>query len=449
MALHNKYDTIIVGHNYPALILSKILIKTQPELLMIDDERVQSAGNWAQELSLVDLKLLKKIGEYYELAPLKNLDQYIQIKPWFLRIGMNTIRLGGSVGENVQELKRKLGNENLVSVQMPDNFEDIFNDYCERVVTDIWNLKLIKNWDTVLSTTPVDEVLGKILTEAEKLVSFSETTASLSYLLQAIHHRYVTNHLSSTQKRFLSLRLLSPRYRIDHDRLLKDLDLVCGHSVKESLIKNWQFRTNEKSVLLESYEGVVKSKRILYVGEFYKDLPFIFKVPSTSYSACTLRMKSTKKYFSAFTTAEFFVTSEENLGKKIPFMKLIFSSESELRVTFPLTKIPGDKLNFNFEEAKKQIFDELANFIPLIDSETFTCELSADQDSHIELINFSQKKAESYDVGVLNFGELMEIPAPLKMTKLKDLDYWGQFRGNYLGIFSFFMEAKLNFDRSK
>lgn len=445
MSLHNRYDTIIVGHNYPALIISKILIKSQPELLMIDDERVDCATNWAQELSLLDIKLLKKIGEFYELAPLKNLDQYVQIKPWFLKLGMTTVRLGASCAENVQELQRKL---NLQMLEV-ENFEQVFNDYCERIVTDIWNLKLIKNWDTVLTTTPVDEALGKIVAQVEKLVGFTDLSAALSYMLQASYQRYVTNNLCSTQKRFLSLRLLSPRYVLDHQKMMKDLDLVSGHSVKQSLIKNWQFRDNEKSVLLESYEGVVKSKQILYIGEFYKDLPFLFKVPTTSYSACTLKMKSATNLFTAFKAQEFFVTDESYLGKRIPFFRFNFINANEVHIDFPLTKIPGDKLIFNLEDVKRSVLIELKLFISEIQSDSFTYILESTQDSHLELIDFSQNRALPYSIGELNFGELMETPAPLKMYKLKDLDYWGQFRGNYLGIFSFFVEAKLVFDRQK
>lgn len=445
MVLHNRYDTIIVGHNYPSLILSKILIKNHPELLMIDDERINTADDWAQELSLLDIKLLKKLGEYYELAPLKNLDQYIVIKPWYLKLGANTIKLGADGLENLREIQRKLNLEKLPI----DNFDQIYNDYCDRIVNDIWNLKVLKNWDLVLSTTPVDESMGKIILQLEKLVSFTESSAAISYLLQSIYHRYVTNNLSETQKRFLSLRLLSPRYVLDSHQITKDLDLVCGHSVKESIIKNWQFKTNEKSVLLESYEGLVKSKTILFVGEFNKELPFLFKVDSTLYTSCLLKVKSTQHIFTSFVGNEFYVTSENYLGRKIPFFKIYFAKNNEVQINFPLVKIPGDKLNFNWEEINRLILYELKQFIPHLAADQFTYDLSHSKESHLEFVDFSLNKALPYNIGELNFGELMETPAPLKMSKLKDLDYWGQFRGNYLGFFSYLIEARLNFDRQK
>lgn len=445
MALQNRYDTIIVGHNYPSLILSKILVKKHPELLMIDDERVNCALDWAQELSLLDVKLLKKLGETYELAPLKNLDQYIQVKPWFLKLGKTTVKLGGAGLENLQEIQRKL---NLADFQV-ENFDHLYNEYCDRIVNDIWSMKILKNWDFVLTTTPLDELLGKIIAQIETLVDFSENSAALSYLLQASHHRYVTNNISSTQKRFLSLRLLSPRYILDEKKIVKDLDLVCGHSVKESLIKNWQFRSNEKSVLLESYEGVVKSNSILYVGEFYKDLPFLFKAQATSHMSCVLKIKVKNSPFKAFTGQEYLVTDESYLGKKVPYFKIFFSNDREILIDFPIVKIPGDKLMFYLEEIKKLVLSELHYFVPNLMPEQFSYDLSEGQEGHLELIDFNQLKADPYAVGALNFGSLMETPAPLKMYKLKDLDYWGQFRANYLGIFSFFIEAKLVFDRQK
>ena len=51
-----------------------------------------------------------------------------------------------------------------------------------------------------------------------------------------------------------------------------------------------------------------------------------------------IKTKSQTSLFAAFIGQEYTITAEVNLGKRIPFLKLSFISDQEIKINFPLVK---------------------------------------------------------------------------------------------------------------
>ena len=78
--LSRDYDKAIIGLNFISLLYSLVHLKEDKEVLLIDRPELLFADKWYSNLSTLDIELLRKIGERYEIGPLINVDLYLYPK---------------------------------------------------------------------------------------------------------------------------------------------------------------------------------------------------------------------------------------------------------------------------------------------------------------------------------------------------------------------------------
>ena len=96
-----------VGKSFLSFIYSLSFLEKNHKVIVLDDERLKYGELFIDTFWELEKEFLKTWGREREIAPLKNLDEYLLKRQVIFVVGGKRVRLGDSPSRNLKELARK------------------------------------------------------------------------------------------------------------------------------------------------------------------------------------------------------------------------------------------------------------------------------------------------------------------------------------------------------
>ena len=451
-------DYALVGHNFITFLLSIGLINRGKKVLVLDDDRFNYGDFFTNSLTLLDVEFLKNWGEISNLLPLKNIDQYLSPQSVYFYVGKKQIILGDNPARNYRELCRKFPNlfmnEQNGSVAFESelaNFNSNYNDFCSKVTLAIFQEKNSSKVSRLFENAIPPELLAHFhffFSHFSKKDQLSEVAKSEFNALVFMTRGFFQSRLSSTGSRseimHLFFSLISPYFKLDHERLIHDLLQVhqsVGGEFKKLNLADLKFQSGlVKSFELESFEGIIKPKKMAFIGGYPVGLPIRLKTSSTSYNCLNVTLHFKNSLPALLQDKKVVFSSPMKIGTDRPFWEVYFGENSAV-FNIIMAKLEGTKVEFIEERVLNLLREDLAYLYPEYIFELARHEMKFTLDVFIEDKDYqAYKRLEaSFSVKLV---EVIEDSAPLIFSRLKNVLYFGPYNEDALGTFSSLIEIK-------
>lgn len=456
-------DFALVGHNYVAFLLSIGLLSRGKKVLVLDDDRFNYGDFFTNSLTQLDVEFLKKWGEEANLLPLKDLETYLRPEKVYFFVGKKQIVLGDQPLRNYRELCRKFSDlflndekkENGFGITHENemiNFNNSFNDFCQKVSTSFFiSKKHTRIYEIFLNSLSHElaERFHYFFSHFNSKERLEENTRSEFNSLIYMTRGFFQNRLSTTGSKselmHLFFSLISPYYKLDHERLIADL-------LKEHLEKGGEFKKLNlsdlkaqsgivKSFELESFDGIIKPHKMAFIGGYPVDLPIKLKTPgSLSYNCLNVEMIFENPVPNLLNGKKCVFSSPIKIGTDRPFWEVFFKDNTAV-FNIIMARKEGTKIDFISERVKNLLLEDLQYLYPEYKFDLLTYSMKFTLDVFIEDKNFdAHKKIEG---GLKKkIVDVLEDTAPILMSRLKNVLYFGPYNEDSLGTFSSLVEIK-------
>lgn len=431
------FDYIFIGKNLSSILYSSF-IASNKKILILSDQRIKSAPQFRQFLSYDEVLLLNDIISEKKLERIVSFNNYISPMTNNILIKGRNLVLTKNIFNNLVEIKRCLPVS--LNVNSEYNYITEYEKLINLIISFIKIPKKRRHWSKILNKFDSSSELNQVI---HKLVKLFDDEV-FSYEVQLIYSDKVEYNLSYVQKYFLILKLIGPCFYFDEEAFVNAFNGEQGEA-KDGLIESWQFKSSETELLLKSYEGVIKAKKVIFCESLSNQVPF--KIDSRS------KIYKTFSYLLTFNEAipemkghRFVNLYPDNYLNDLPMSELFFPTEGTAIITFFILDMEGSIIDF-YEKKFEMIIEDFLlryNLKTKYFRKTFI-------EMNYRIIdfneNFESKKIIDYKSGRINYINVMEVITPLKMHKLHDFNFWGDFQGKYLGNFSHYWEAKEVFSK--
>ena len=449
--LNKDIDYALVGHNFITFLLSIGLLNRGKKVLVLDDDRFNYGDFFTSSLTLLDVEFLKSWGESSDLLPLKNIDQYLGPSSVYFTSGKKQIVLGDTAMRNYRELCRKFPRLFMNgALGDAESFNSIYTDFCAKVTRDIFNeknpLKLAKIFETSI---PGDlqahfEFFFKNFSQKD---SMSESEKAEFNAFVYMTRGFFQSRLSTTGSRseimHLFFSLISPYFKLDHDRLIKDLLEVhekAGGEFKKLNLADLKFQSGlVKSFELESFQGLIKPKRMAFIGGYPVGLPIKLKTSSASYNCLNVTLLFKENVNPLLNHKKVLFTSPMKIGTDRPLWEVFFDGNKAV-FNIIMAKREGTKIEFIREHVLHLLREDLAYLYPEYHFEIEHAEMRFTLDVFIEDKDYQAYKRLGGSLSKLI--HVIEDSAPLILSRLKNVLYFGPYNEDALGTFSSLIEIK-------
>lgn len=456
--LSKDIDYALVGHNFITFLLSIGLLKRGKKVLVLDDDRFNYGDFFTNSLTLLDIEYLKAWGEDAELAPLKNINDYLSPQAVYFYVGKKQIVLGDTPFRNYRELCRKFSNlfldeksGSLTKDEEVEEFNKSYNDFCTKVTKSIFYEKSSSKMAKLFFTSiPSDLVFHfqHFFSEFANKDSMTEMQRSEFNSLIFMTRGFFQNRLASSGSRseimHLFFSLISPYFKLDHERLIADLLTVhqkAGGEFKKLNLADLKFHKGlVKSFELESFEGVIKPRKMAFIGGYPVGLPIRLKTSSVSYNCLNVALQFKESLPNLLKDKKLIFSSPMKIGTDRPFWEVSFG-ESEAVFNIIMAKREGSKVEFIFDRVLKLLMDDLAYLFPEYQFIISNSAMKYTLDVFIEDKDYKAHKRTDVSFGA-KLVDVLEDSAPLIFSHLKNVLYFGPYNEDSLGTFSSLVEIK-------
>ena len=306
--LNKNIDYALVGHNFITFLLSIGLLNRGKKVLVLDDDRFNYGDFFTNSLTLLDVEFLRAWGEIGDLGPLKKIDEYLAPEAVYFYVGKKQIVLGDTPLRNYRELCRKfphlfiddktgsLAFENEVM-----DFNNSYSDFCSKVTRVLFQEKKSTKMTRLFeSSIPADLLyhFEHFFSHFSQKDQMTEMERGEFNALIFMTRGFFQSRLSSTGSRseimHLFFSLISPYFKLDHERLIHDLLEVhqqAGGEFKKLNLADLKFQSGlVKGFELESFEGLIKPKKMAFIGGYPVGLPIRLKTSSASYNCLNVKL---------------------------------------------------------------------------------------------------------------------------------------------------------------
>lgn len=456
--LSKDIDYALVGHNFITFLLSLGLINRGKKVLVLDDDRFNYGDLFTNSLTLLDVEFLKSWGEIGGLDPLKNIDQYLLAQPIYFHDGKKQIALGDTPIRNYRELCRKFPNlfmddkSGMLSLESDiASFNESYNNFCSKVTNAIFHEK------NAAKVTPLFEssIPEDLLYHYQSFFSHFATKDSMTNVergefntLIFMTRGFFQNRLSITGSRpeimHLFFSLISPYFKLDHERLIQDLLSIhrgAGGEFRKLNLSDLKFQRGlVKSFELESFEGIIRPKKMAFIGGYPVGLPIRLKTSSASYNCLNVSLKFKNLVPKLLQNKKVIFSSPMKIGTDRPLWEVNFLEDKAV-FNIIMAKREGGKVDFIKERIIVLLKDDLAYLYPEYKFEFTEADMKYTLDVFIEDKNYMAfLKTES--ILRRKFVEVLEDTTPLIFSRLKNVLYFGPYNDDALGTFSSLIEIK-------
>lgn len=451
--LNKDIDYALVGHNFITFLLSIGLLNRGKKVLVLDDDRFNYGDFFTSSLTLLDVEFLRAWGEMSDLAPLKNIDQYLGPSSVYFTIGKKQIVLGDTAERNYRELCRKfpqlfLNKEETLAA---GSFAENYGDFCAKVTRAIFAEKKPGKISKIFETSIPSDLLSRFQFFFDKFAvkdSMTETEKAEFNAFVFMTRGFFQSRLSTTGSRseimHLFFSLISPYFKLDHDRLIKDLLAVhqlSGGEFKKLNLADLKFQSGlVKSFELESFEGLIKPKKMAFIGGYPVGLPIKLKTSSASYNCLNVAVRFKKPVSALLDQKKVLFSSPMKIGTDRPFWEVSFEGDKAV-FNIIMAKREGTKIDFIRDRVLRLLKDDLQYLYPEYEFEILDADMRFTLDVFIEDKDYLAYKR--LDGGLAaKLVHVIEDSAPLLISRLKNVRYFGPYNEDALGTFSSLIEIK-------
>ena len=456
--LSKDIDFALVGHNYITFLLSLGLIKRGKKVLILDDDRFNYGEFFTNSLTLLDIEFLKVWGESSDIMPLKNIDQYLTSETIYVAIGKKQIVLGDSPFRNYRELARKFPNlflnENsgsLIFEQEVQNFNQHYEDFCKSVSQNIFHEKKSYKISKMFESAIPESLAFQFQNFFNFFESKDEMTESQKgefntfvYTMRGFFQSRLSTCGSRSEIMHLFFSLLSPYFRLDHERLLSDLLKVhqeLGGEFKKLNLADLKLQRGlVKSFELDSFEGLIRPKKMAFIGGYPVGLPIKLKTSTTSYNCLNVKINFTHQLPKLIQDKKIIFSSPLKIGTDRPFFEVSFENNHAF-FNIVITKRDASKVSFIELRVVQTLMDDLNFLYPEFTFNIDKVDIHYTLDVFLEDRDFQAHKKVEKSLSK-KIVEVLSSSAPLIFTRLKNVLYFGPYNETALGTFSSLIEIK-------
>lgn len=442
--LNKNIDYTIVGHNFFSYLMGIGLAARNNKVLILDDDRFNHGDLFTDSLTILDLEILKKWGEKYDVPPLKKMEEYIQFSPISFFIGKKEVILGDNPSRNYIELSRKF--PKFFSMRnMSENFDQgvfqIANNLAEAFYTDQNLLRLSKRLEGFkhLEIMKKFEEFYILFFQKDKwdMMLQSEFNSFIALSRGFFHNRLSINGTRS-ELMHLFFSLLSPHFQFNHEQLVADLLTYyrsAGGEFKKLNLAALKFHRGVLSSFeFESFEGIISPGHLLFIGGEPIGLPILLKEKVTVYNSQEVKFLLEKNVPHSLVGKKILFSSPIKTGTSWPFWQASFN-ENSIIFNIVMLKRQGIKEDFVANKVIDYLFEDLAFLFPEHKFILKNSELKFTLDVLVEDNNINAHVDEAPKVNLRPTTVYSKI-SPFSFFKLKNVSYLGPYSGNTHGIFS-------------
>lgn len=458
----SNVDFALVGHNFFAYLLSLGLLGRGKNVMILDDDRFNYGDFFTNSLTSLDIELLKVWGEKHSLQPLINIENYLSPSSVHFFVGKKQIILGDSPNRNFRELARKfpklfLSPKVSEGAFLYDNeflaFDSLYLDFCRKISALIFNEKRSSKVSNLFAGSLPELFKGhfefffanfshKNLLKDEDLYDFQ----AFIYMMRGFFQSRLSSTGSHSEMLHLFVSLISPYYKLDHERLIADLLQIHtqnGGEFKKLNLGDLKFHKGlVQSFELESFDGLVKPNKMAFIGGYPVGLPI--KLGSTralSYNCLNVVVEFSESLPELLKMKKCVFTSALKIGTERPFWEVNFGNDKQATFNLIMAKKEGTKVEFIAEKTKEILLSDLTFLFPEFDLKIASTQMKFTLDVFIEDKDY--KAHERLEASLSKkIVDVIEDSAPLLMSRLKNVLYFGPYNEDSLGTFSSLIEMK-------
>lgn len=458
---NRNLDFALVGHNFFAFLLSIGLLNRGKKVLVLDDDRFNYGDFFTNSLTSLDVEFLKAWGAESNLAPLMNIEKYLSPGSVYFFVGKKQIVLGDLPHRNFRELCRKFpglflsGNTSKQALTHENeivNFDNVYNDFCQKISALLFNEKRASKLSLLFENTLPESLKSNFshffshFNEKDKM---REQDVYDFNALMFMTRGFFQNRLSTTGSKseimHLFFSLISPYYKLDHEKLIADLlqeHLDKGGEFKKLNLSDLKFQEGlVKSFELESFDGIIKPNKMAFIGGYPVGLPIkLGKTSSASYNCLNVEFTLKENAPKLLDGKKCVFTSPIKIGTDRPFWEVYFSGNKAV-FNVIMAKKEGTKIDFIFERVKSILIGDLSYLFPEYEFSPIDCKMKFTLDVFIEDKDYNAHKR--VEAGLKKkLVDVLEDSAPLLISRLKNVLYFGPYNEDSLGTFSSLVEIK-------
>lgn len=454
-------DFALVGHNFFAFLLSIGLLNRGKKVLVLDDNRFNYGDFFTNSLTSLDVEFLKSWGEASDLAPLRNIESYLSPGKVYFYVGKKQVVLGDVPHRNFRELCRKFpglfyADEKLSGVFSHENeiisFDSVYSDFCQKVSALLFHEKSTGKVSMLFENAIPEDLkahfayfFSQYWSKDKMLESELYDFNALTFMMRGFFQNRLSITGSKSEIMHLFFSLISPYYKLDHERLIADLlahHLAIGGEFKKLNLSDLKFQSGfVKSFELESFDGLIKPQKMAFIGGYPVGLPIKLQTTQSASYNCLNTIFTFKESVPKLLEGKKCVfTSPIKIGTDRPFWEVYFEGN---KATFNMIigKKEGTKIDFIRERVKSILLDDLNFLFPEYEFDLIDCQMKFTLDVFIEDKDFNAYKRTEASLSKKLVG-VLEDTAPFLISRLKNVLYFGPYNEDSLGTFSSLIEIK-------
>lgn len=442
--LSKNTDIALVGHNFFSYLMGIGLLSKKKSVLILDDTRFNHGSLLTDSLTILDLEILKKWGDKYDVPTLKKMEEYIQFSPISFFVGKTEVLLGHNPYRNYTELARKFPeffpDSNLTlnfdqSVyQVAQCLADAF--YSDKNIIEI--PKLLINFKTLEVMKKFDEFYALFLKKDKWDIDKLGALNSFVSLSRGFFHNRLSINGSRSELMHLFFSILSPRFKFDHAKFSEDLQThfksIGGEFKKLNIAAMKMQRGLVTSFELESFEGIISPTHLLFLGGEPTGLPIILKEKVNAYNAMEIKLHLKEPIANFLVDKRIFFSSPMKTGTTWPFWEACFHHDY---IVFKVVMIrrQGIKEDFIADKVIKYLLDDLEYIYPEQQFQVVSSFLKFTFDVLIEDNNVNAHLKELPKTKFRPIKVYSKI-TPFSFLRLRNVSYLGPYSGTHYGVFS-------------
>jgi hypothetical protein len=455
---NENIDFALVGHNFFAFLLSIGLLKRGKKILVLDDDRFNYGDFFTNSLTSLDVEFLKAWGQESQLTPLMEIESYLRPEKVYFFVGKKQVSLGDSPHRNFRELCRKFP-KLFMNVQINTPIDDegsafdvLYNEFCQKASSQLFYeksaSKLTKSFDSAIPKE-LSERFDYFFSHFSAKDQMNEVDLgefnSLVYMTRGFFQNRLAISGSKSEIKHLFFSLISPYYKLDHERLISDLLAIhssIGGEFKKLNLSDLKFQSGlVKSFELESFDGLIRPDKMIFIGGYPVGLPIKLKATSAaSYNCLNVVFEFSSALPDLLNQKKCVFTSPMKIGTDRPFWEVFFDGKTAV-FNIIIAKKEGTKIDFIFERVKNILLADLSYLFPEYSFDLKEAKMKFTLDVFIEDKNYNAHKRAPITFKK-KIVEVLEDSAPLLISRLKNVLYFGPYNEDSMGTFSSLVEIK-------
>lgn len=374
--LNRKYNIAIIGLNYVSLMKGIKHLQKGETVLIIDNEKYRFANNWCFNVGLLERFHCSSLGINHNIDSLKNFGRYLLPTNTFLNIDKIFVEASDSHYSSLKEIARKFPESfsKLFNEKLKDIDSEDFDERFTRLLSEIGSRshREIKSEELLNYILNFDPLLTEIFNRFDEFVRENgEHNLELQFALQVLYQTRFSNSIDKLESIYLLLSFISPRYRVDHEALTRDLLFEfnkLGGDIKHTFVEDWGVENERlRYILLASVDGLIEVGHTYYFSQLVE--PKNFKTLDTSDRFLSIKANCLldHDFVENYANKRIAFLKKNRMGSDFPFWEISIDPDGYLEGTYTYADDLGSKPNFYFHQALDDLFESLQKILPKLD----------------------------------------------------------------------------------